>query len=79
MSFIKEKTLRLVIKKFLLRKNKVQNFESTLKNRGYPAVRKYHYEVALPTALQQRKNLHLKDYKLIIIMGKWHLMPNQKH
>lgn len=44
-----------MIKKFLLRKNKVQNFESSLKNRGYPAVRKYHSEVALPTVLQQRK------------------------
>ena len=44
-----------MIKKFLLRKNKVRNFESSLKNRGYPAVRKYHSEVTLPTALQQRK------------------------
>lgn len=68
-----------MIKKFLLRKNKVQNFESSLKNRGYPAVRKYHSEVALPTVLQQRKKSALKDYKIIIMMGKWHLMPNQKH
>ena len=44
-----------MIKKFLLRKNRVQYLESGLKNRGYPAVRKYHSEVALPAALQQRK------------------------
>ena len=54
MGFIKGKKLRLMIKKLLLRKNKVQDFESSLKNRSYPAVGKYmyHFEVALPTALQ---------------------------
>ena len=69
-----------MIKKFLLRKNKVRNFESSLKNRGYPAVRKYHSEVTICQQPSNRgKNLHLKDYKIIIMMGKWHLTPNQKH